>query len=57
MNREKSVGNILWDRLAGELNLYVENYALKKSGGGALKLRPSYNKYKAKMTERRNYER
>ncbi len=32
---------ILWDRLAGMLMIYVDNYFIKKSGG-RLKIQPSY---------------
>lgn len=35
--------DVLWDRLAGGLQIYVENYYLKITGGGKLKLQPSYN--------------
>lgn len=34
---------VLWDRLAGELMEYVENYELSKSDGGKWKIEPSYN--------------
>lgn len=34
--------DVLWDRLAGMLMIYVDNYLLKKNGGGKLKLKPSY---------------
>lgn len=35
--------DILWDRLAGTLNIYVENFLIYRSGGGKHKLSPSYN--------------
>ncbi len=35
--------DILWDRLAGTLKIYVDNYLICKSGGGKRKLSPSYN--------------
>lgn len=34
--------NVLWDRLAGEITIYVENYLIKQSGGGKFHLKPSY---------------
>lgn len=34
--------DVLWDALAGMLMIYVDNYLLKKNGGGKLKLQPSY---------------
>lgn len=34
--------DVLWDRLAGGLAEYVDNYLLKNSGGGKLRIQPSY---------------
>lgn len=34
--------DVLWDRLAGGLAEYVDNYLLKTSGGGKLRIQPSY---------------
>lgn len=34
--------DILWDELAGQLIIYVDNYFLKKNSGGKLKIQPSY---------------
>lgn len=33
---------VLWDRLAGEIVVYVENYILFKTGGANFRLNPSY---------------
>ena len=34
--------DVLWDRLSGHLAEYVENYLLKKCGGGKFHIQPSY---------------
>lgn len=32
----------LWDRLAGEVSVYIDNYIVAKNGGGKFHLKPSY---------------
>lgn len=38
----KEYTGILFDRLAGTIQIYVENYLLVRNGGGYFKLEPSY---------------
>lgn len=35
--------NALWDRLAGCLAEYVDNYLIKTKGGGKFRIEPSYD--------------